>query len=71
MTDTGENNRLIVLRRKLQSGYKEYLDQQQQTLHGSSAWSYLEGRCDSYTVAIDLMDELYPETKELMDNHNI
>lgn len=62
---------MIVLRRKLHSGYKQYLSQQQEALHGSSEWSYLEGRCDSYTVAIDLMDELYPEIKELMDNNNI
>lgn len=71
MTVKADNSKIIVLRRKLKSDYKEYLEQQQKAIHGSNHWSYLEGRCDSYTVALGLVDELYPEIKELMDNNNI
>ena len=53
--------------RKLKNEYQTYLDQQQETLHGTPEWSYLEGRCDSYTVAIGMLDDSFPSVKTLLD----
>ena len=59
--------KLIVLRRRIKNGYEDYSKEQKSAPHGTVEWSYLEGRCDSYIVALNLFDELFPHIKQVLD----
>lgn len=67
MSEQPAYEKLIVLRKEIKNGFESCSKEQRSEVHGTTKWCYLEGRGDSYIVALNLFDELFPDIKEVQD----